>query len=299
MKIPPDHSGAAHPARATDARHAGPSSVDRGDLAADGLDRRRPRCWFVIAAGPGRPWHSDIAWDILLEPVVGPGGIAWSAAAVALYALAGVVADRSAKAWAGFGAVGAAVIFVVHHLALFPLGLAPSFTAMHLIRTTLLTGAWCGLVKIVIAPRSALSMAGLQGPKAPVVRWNFVTTPVLCAAAPHGSFCSFSRSSASSIFASPIFNWFTAANWRNLAENNRLRRFPMPGPRGWIYDRRGRVLAENLPSWELLLFPNEAANVDRTGVFLHSWASVMSRSFASVWRNGASAEWPHSSSAKT
>lgn len=58
------------------------------------------------------------------------------------------------------------------------------------------------------------------------------------------------------------------SNWRNLAENNRLRRFPMPGPRGWIYDRRGRVLAENLPSWELLLFPNEAANVDRTGVFV-------------------------------
>lgn len=58
------------------------------------------------------------------------------------------------------------------------------------------------------------------------------------------------------------------ADWRNLAENNRLRRFPMPGPRGWIYDRRGRVLAENLPSWELLLFPNEAKSVDRTGVFL-------------------------------
>ncbi len=58
------------------------------------------------------------------------------------------------------------------------------------------------------------------------------------------------------------------ADWRNLAENNRLRRLPMPGPRGWIYDRRGRVLAENLPSWELLLFPNEAESVDRTGVFV-------------------------------
>ncbi len=58
------------------------------------------------------------------------------------------------------------------------------------------------------------------------------------------------------------------SDWRNLAENNRLRRLPMPGPRGWIYDRRGRVLAENLPSWELLLFPNEAESVDRTGVFV-------------------------------
>jgi len=56
--------------------------------------------------------------------------------------------------------------------------------------------------------------------------------------------------------------------WRNLAENNRLRRLPLQGPRGWIYDRRGHVLAENVPSWELLLFPNEAEQVDATGVFL-------------------------------
>jgi penicillin-binding protein 2 len=56
--------------------------------------------------------------------------------------------------------------------------------------------------------------------------------------------------------------------WRNLAENNRLRRLPLPGPRGWIYDRRGQVLAENIPTWEVLLFPNEADAVDATGVFL-------------------------------
>lgn len=56
--------------------------------------------------------------------------------------------------------------------------------------------------------------------------------------------------------------------WRNLAENNRLRRLPLPGPRGWIYDRRGEVLAENVPSWELLLFPDEAVNLDETGLFL-------------------------------
>lgn len=58
------------------------------------------------------------------------------------------------------------------------------------------------------------------------------------------------------------------AEWRNLAENNRLRRLPLPGPRGWIYDRRGEVLAENVPSWELLLFPDEAENLDATGLFL-------------------------------
>jgi len=56
--------------------------------------------------------------------------------------------------------------------------------------------------------------------------------------------------------------------WRNLAENNRLRRLPLLGSRGWIYDRRGRVLAENKPSWDLLLFPNETEKVDETSVFL-------------------------------
>lgn len=116
-----------------------------------------PTVWIVAAAllvrDRGWPYAAMVLglfWDLLLEPVVGPGGIAWSAAALALYALAGVVADRSAKAWAGFGAVGAAVIFVMHHIALLPLGLAPSFSAMHLVRTVLLTSVWCGLVKIVI-----------------------------------------------------------------------------------------------------------------------------------------------------
>ncbi len=58
------------------------------------------------------------------------------------------------------------------------------------------------------------------------------------------------------------------ADWKNLAENNRLRRLPLPGPRGWIYDRRGQILAENIPTWEVLLFPNEAEEVGATGVFL-------------------------------
>lgn len=56
--------------------------------------------------------------------------------------------------------------------------------------------------------------------------------------------------------------------WRDLAENNRLRRLPLPGPRGSIYDRRGRVLAENLPTWEVLLYPEDARSIDETALFL-------------------------------
>lgn len=58
------------------------------------------------------------------------------------------------------------------------------------------------------------------------------------------------------------------AQWRDLAENNRLRRLPLPGPRGSIYDRRGRVLAENLPTWEVLLYPEDARSIDETALFL-------------------------------
>jgi len=67
--------------------------------------------------------------------------------------------------------------------------------------------------------------------------------------------------------------------WSDLAENNRLRRLPLPGPRGWIYDRRGEVLAENVPSWELLLFPDEATNLDETGLFLASEGITETQTF--------------------
>jgi penicillin-binding protein 2 len=41
--------------------------------------------------------------------------------------------------------------------------------------------------------------------------------------------------------------------YRGLAENNRLRKLPIRAPRGLIYDRGGRLLVENVPSYDLLL----------------------------------------------
>jgi len=58
------------------------------------------------------------------------------------------------------------------------------------------------------------------------------------------------------------------AHWRRMAENNRLRRLPLAATRGRIYDRRGHVLADNLPTWNLLLFPDEARNLDETLLFV-------------------------------
>jgi len=60
------------------------------------------------------------------------------------------------------------------------------------------------------------------------------------------------------------------AHWRRMAENNRLRRLPLAAVRGRIYDRRGQVLADNLATWNLLLFPDEARNLDETLLFIAS-----------------------------
>jgi penicillin-binding protein 2 len=57
-------------------------------------------------------------------------------------------------------------------------------------------------------------------------------------------------------------------HWRRMAENNRLRRLPVAAIRGTIYDRQGRVLATNIPSWNVLLFPDEARDLDETLLFL-------------------------------
>ncbi len=56
--------------------------------------------------------------------------------------------------------------------------------------------------------------------------------------------------------------------WAQLAENNRLRKIPIPSPRGRIFDRQGVVLADNVPAWQLLVFPDEADDLEQTVAFL-------------------------------
>jgi len=102
--------------------------------------KRRERRWPYEALLLG------LGWDAVLEPVVGPGGIAWSAAALCLSAASRLVADRSPRAWVGFGAVGTVVVLVVQRLALLPLGLGTSWNLPSMIRTVLFTALWCGVV---------------------------------------------------------------------------------------------------------------------------------------------------------
>jgi hypothetical protein len=117
-----------------------------------------PAVWLVVAAfsRKERSWPYEalalgLAWDVLFEPVIGPGGIAWSASCLFLYAIAGVVADRTPKAWIGFGIVGVSIVLIVQKLVLLPLGFELSFSFAHWTRSIVLTGAWCGLVGVVLA----------------------------------------------------------------------------------------------------------------------------------------------------
>lgn len=43
--------------------------------------------------------------------------------------------------------------------------------------------------------------------------------------------------------------------WELRAESNRVRRLPVPPPRGTIYDRDGRILADNVPGYAITLLP--------------------------------------------
>ncbi len=49
--------------------------------------------------------------------------------------------------------------------------------------------------------------------------------------------------------------------YRELAENNRLRKLPIRAPRGLIYDRKGRLLVENVPSYDLLIDRSRALDL--------------------------------------
>jgi penicillin-binding protein 2 len=60
-----------------------------------------------------------------------------------------------------------------------------------------------------------------------------------------------------------------ADHWRQMAENNRLRRIPLEAPRGTVTDVRGEIVLDNRPAYQLLLFPEEMADEGRTVAFLN------------------------------
>jgi penicillin-binding protein 2 len=62
--------------------------------------------------------------------------------------------------------------------------------------------------------------------------------------------------------------------YRELAENNRLRKLPVKAPRGLIFDRHGRLLVENIPSYNLALDRSRSEDLERSLDFV---AEVLER----------------------
>ena len=58
------------------------------------------------------------------------------------------------------------------------------------------------------------------------------------------------------------------------SETNRLRQIPVPAPRGVIYDRNGRVLAENVPGYTVSLLPGPEASLRSTLARIASIANI-------------------------
>lgn len=52
-----------------------------------------------------------------------------------------------------------------------------------------------------------------------------------------------------------------------LAENNRVRELPLKAPRGLIYERQGRLVAENVASYNLVLDPSRSQDLERALAF--------------------------------
>ncbi|MGZ4959554.1 MAG: penicillin-binding protein 2 [Methylomonas sp.] len=53
-------------------------------------------------------------------------------------------------------------------------------------------------------------------------------------------------------------------HYATLSKDNRIKISPLPPTRGIIYDRRGRMLAQNVPTYSLELIPEQIANLDET-----------------------------------
>jgi penicillin-binding protein 2 len=69
------------------------------------------------------------------------------------------------------------------------------------------------------------------------------------------------------------------ASYLELAESNRLRRLPIDAPRGVIYDRHGRTLVENVPSYNLVLDASQVQDLPKSLAFA---AEVVGRPLAEL-----------------
>lgn len=63
-------------------------------------------------------------------------------------------------------------------------------------------------------------------------------------------------------------------HYATLAKDNRIKIAPLPPTRGIIYDRKGKILAENTPSYSLELIPEQITHLDATLLRLQNLLTI-------------------------
>lgn len=63
-------------------------------------------------------------------------------------------------------------------------------------------------------------------------------------------------------------------HYSTMAKSNRIKVVPLPPTRGIIYDRHGRILAENIPSYSLELIPEQVKDLDATLIRLQQLLDI-------------------------
>ena len=61
-----------------------------------------------------------------------------------------------------------------------------------------------------------------------------------------------------------VFQIASHEKFREMADNNHMRRLPLPAPRGVLFDRNGTVLVENQSTFNIALLREQTKDIDRT-----------------------------------
>jgi penicillin-binding protein 2 len=81
-----------------------------------------------------------------------------------------------------------------------------------------------------------------------------------------------------------------SSTWELRAESNRIRQVPIPTPRGIIYDRNGKILADNVPGYAITLLPgpldSARATLERMSKYIDLPPDQIDRVIQSMSRYG-------------
>lgn len=81
-----------------------------------------------------------------------------------------------------------------------------------------------------------------------------------------------------------------SSQWELRANANRIRQLPIPTPRGVVYDRQGRILADNVPGYQITLLPqpidSARATLDRMSLYVDLPEGRINRILESLGRYG-------------